>query len=127
MIHSLLALVATRPLLLAAHAEAYAALAAAELGEASAGWQRRLLLTAVALCGLTLAMAMAGVALLMWALLPEAAARVPWVLIAVPSLPLIAGLACLGAARKTVGRAAFVRLREQLQADLRMLREAVGP
>ena len=127
MMHPLLALIATRPGLLTAHAEAYAALAAAELGQASAGWQRRLIWAAAALCCLMVAMALAGVALRLWAMLPAAAANAAWALIAVPLAPLALALACLAAARRAGPGRAFGKLRQQLQADLRMLREVGGP
>jgi hypothetical protein len=126
MIHPLLSLLATRPLLLAAHVEAYAALAAAELGEARAGWQRQALLNTVALCSLVLSAGLAGVALMLWGLLPEAAARMPWPLLGVPLAPLALALGCLQAGRSPAKKTAFGKLRQQLDADLRMLREAGG-
>jgi phosphoglycerol transferase MdoB-like AlkP superfamily enzyme len=125
--HPLLALAATRPLLLAAHAEAYAALAAAELAEAGAGWQRRCWLGALAIGGVMASVVLTGVAVLSWAMWPDAAAQVPWALAGVPLAPLALALGCLVAAGKAGPPTAFGRLRQQLRADLLMLREAGGP
>lgn len=123
MMHPLLALIATRPQLLGAHAEAYAALVAAEFGEASAVWQHKLLLGAVALCSAGVAAVLAGVALMLWALLPLAQARAPWLLVLVPGIPTLIALFCTLAARRQTA-AAFGILRQQLKADLRILHEA---
>ncbi len=123
MMHPLLALIATRPQLLTAHAEAYAALAAAELGEASTGWQRKLLLSAIALCSAGVAAVLAGVALMMWVVLLPTADLARAMLIATPLLPALIALGC-GLAARGNGRASFTVLREQVKADLRMLREA---
>lgn len=126
MMHPLLALIATRPQLLGEHAEAYGALVAAEFGEASAGWQRKLLLGAVALCSAGVAAVLGGVALMLWAVLPLASARAPWLLALVPGVPALVTVVCALAARRHTA-AAFGMLRQQLRADLRMLHEAGKP
>lgn len=123
MMHPLLTLIATRPQLLTAHAEAYAALAAAELAEASAGWQRRLLLIATALCSAAVALVLAGVALMLWAVLLPSADLARALLVATPLLPALIALGC-GLAARGGGRSSFAVLRQQVKADLRMLREA---
>ena len=123
MMHPLLALIATRPQLLTAHAEAYAALAAAEFGEASAGWQRRLLLAAAMLCSAGVAAVLAGVAVMLWAVLLPTADLARALLIATPLLPALIALGC-GLAARGYGRSSFAILRQQVKADLRMLREA---
>ena len=123
MMHPLLALIATRPQLIAAHAEAYAALAAAELGEASTGWQRRLLLGAIALCSAGVAAVLAGVALMLWAVILPTADLARALLIATPLVPALLALGC-GLAARGDGRPSFTVLRQQVKADLRMLREA---
>jgi MFS family permease len=122
--HPLLRLIATRPALLAEHAEAYGALIAAELPRVSASWQRRALLGAVALACATVALVLAGVAAMLWAVTPEAGMRAPWALLAVPLLPLLVGLICLIAARKPTEGEPMVILRQQFAADLLVLREA---
>lgn len=119
----LLRMIAQRPELLVEHARAYAELLAAQSSQARAVWQRRALLGAAALALIVLALALAGVALMLVAMLPAAADQSRWVLLAVPLLPLLAGLACLAAARARAQPDSFAALREQLQADLAMLRE----
>ncbi len=124
MLHPLLQLIATQPQLLAEHAEAYAEMVAAQIGTVSAVWKRRAMLNAVALCCLSVAAGLAGVALMLWAVIPPADIQAPWALLAGPLLPAAAAAACLVAARAgdTVG--SFDALRQQLRADILMLREA---
>ena len=123
MMHPLLHLVATQPQLLADHAEAYAELVAAEIGTASAAWKRRALLNAVALCCLVVAVVLAGVALMLWAVIPAAQMHAAWVLIAAPLLPVAVALGCLLAARAQDEGGVFENLRRQMKADMAMLRE----
>lgn len=120
--HPLLNLIATRPQLLAEHAQAYADLVAAELPLASAAWKRQALLNGLALVSLFAALLLGGTALMLWATLPRAPMPEPWLLIAVPLLPAIAGAACLMAARSTAGGPMLGNLRQQLGADLAMLK-----
>ena len=87
MMHPLFHLIATRPQLLADHAEAYAALVAAEAPRIAAAWKRSALLNVLALCSLAVGLVLTGVALMLVAAMPEAAMRAPWVLLAVPLLP----------------------------------------
>jgi hypothetical protein len=123
MIHPLLHLLATRPQLMADHAEAYAGLFSAELADASALWRRRALLSAAALCFLGVAAVLGGVASMLWAVIPATQIHAPWALLAAPLLPACAALACLLAARADPGRGAFDQMRSQLKADFTMLRE----
>lgn len=122
--HPLLQLIATRPALLAEHAEAYAVLISAELPRISAAWQRSALLKAVALACASVGAVLAGVGAMLWAVSPEAALRAPWVLLVVPLLPLLAGVACVVAARAGSQHEAMDNLRQQFAADMLMLREA---
>jgi hypothetical protein len=124
MLHPLLHLVATQPQLLAGHAEAYAELVAAEIGTVSAAWKRRAVLNAVALCCLGVAAVLAGVALMLWAVIPIADIQAPWALVAAPLLPIAAAAACLAAARVRGDAGGFDKLRQQVKADIVMLREA---
>ncbi len=121
--HPLLRLVTNQPQLLAEHAEAYADLFGEELGAASAMWKRQALLGAVALCGLGVGAVLAGVALMLWAVIPAADIQAPWALIAAPSLPLLAAIACAMAARAETTDGVFGAMREQVKADVAMLRE----
>ena len=122
MIHPLLRLVATRPQLLADHAEAYAGLVGQEWEATTSGWKRRVLLYSIALCLVGVAVVLGGVALMLWAALPPAGIHAPWVLIGAPALPAVIAIACVLAARSRHAHA-FTDLKQQLAADLAMLRE----
>ena len=124
--HRLFHLLATRPQLLADHAEAYAELVAVEVNRMSATWTRLALLTAMALCSLSVALALAGVALMLWAVMPALPAQAPWVLIVVPLLPLAAAVGCLLAMQRVGQCEAFDNLRHQFKADVLMLREVAA-
>ena len=123
MIHPLFLLIATRPQLLADHAEAYAELVATELGQVSAAWRRRALLYAVALACLVAAAVLAGVALMIWAVIPVATMQAPWALVVVPLLPMAAAAGCLLAVRSRGEASGFDNIQQQMKADLAMLRE----
>ncbi|OHC79482.1 MAG: hypothetical protein A3H24_05820 [Rhodoferax sp. RIFCSPLOWO2_12_FULL_60_11] len=123
MIHPLFLLIATRPQLLADHAEAYAELVATELGQVSAAWRRRALLYAVALACLAAAAVLAGVALMIWAAIPVATMQAPWALVVVPLLPMAAAVGCLLAVRSRGDASGFDNIQQQMKADLAMLRE----
>lgn len=122
--HPLLRLIATRPALLAEHAEAYAALIAAEVPRISAAWQRRALLSAAAAVSAAIGILLAGMSAMLWAALPEPAMRAPWMLLAVPLLPLLAAAVCMMAARSANARDPLDSLRRQVTDDLLLLREA---
>jgi hypothetical protein len=124
MLHPIFHLVATQPQLLGQHAQAYGELVGTELSAQANVWSRRALLMALTLCLLGVTAVLAGVATMMWATsVPEP--RAAWVLLAVPSVPGVAALACFWLARqRTAADAqAFAELRRQLQADLALLRE----
>jgi uncharacterized membrane protein YqjE len=123
MIHPLFLLIATRPQLLADHAEAYAELVATELGQVSAAWRRRALFYAVALASLAVAAVLAGVALMIWAVTPVTTMQAPWVLVVVPLLPMAVAVGCLLAIRSRVDASGFDNIQQQMKADLAMLRE----
>lgn len=123
MLTPLFRLMATRPQLLAEHAEAYGELALLEFREASALWQRRALFKGLGWSSLIVALLLAGVAGLLAAALPPTGMPAPWALIAIPLLPAVVGVACLMAAGPAAQMGSFHRLRQQLQADRRLLRE----
>ncbi len=126
MLHPLLHLIATKPQLLADHAQAYAELAAVEVGEFSAAWRRRAVFLAFAAFFIGLAVVLAGVAVLLWSVLPVAQMQAPWALVAVPAGLGAAGAVCLLAGRNQSQASAFATLRQQFKSDLLMLREVVG-
>ncbi len=123
MMHPLLHLIATRPQMLADHAEAYAELVASEVADVSASWKRRVVLNAVALCCLGVAAVLAGVALMLWAVFPPASMHAPWALLVAPLVPLAIALICLWMARPAGDVGPFDKVRQQLQADMLMFRE----
>lgn len=122
--HPLLHLIATQPQLLADHAQGYAELVTEEIGHVSAAWKLGVLLNAIALCCLGAGAVLAGVALMLWAVTPPAEIRAPWALFAAPLLPLAAALASFSVARLPRNGHAFDSVRQQVQADLVLLREA---
>ena len=122
MIHPLLRLVATQPQLLADHAEAYAGLVADELGKTGAVWKQRVLMAVIAISLIGVAAVLGGVALMLWAVLPATSIQAPWALFAAPAVPAIAALACVLVAKQEQA-GAFAELKQQVAADLVMLRE----
>jgi hypothetical protein len=124
MFRPLFRLATSEPQLLADHVEAYAALATSELRSASVLWRRRLALRLAGAAGLAVAVLLAGVALMLWAVIPFVAIDKPWVLVAVPLVPgLLGAWAWLQGAALPAGDS-FALLRRQWAADAAMLREA---
>lgn len=123
MFHPLLQLGMTRPHLLAEHAQAYAELVAAEVDAVSTRWKRRAVLGVVALCCLVVTVALAGVACMLWAVVPVAQMPAPWALIVAPLVPVIVAAGCLLAAHGGDDEGTFDALRNQLKDDMAMLRE----
>ena len=124
MTHPVFRLIATRPQLLVDHAQAYAELLNAEIGSVAASWKRRAMLNAVALCSLGVAAVLAGVALMLWAVMPAAHIQAPWALVAGPLLPIVLALWCLAVARMNRSGRPFENIRLQVKADVAMLRSA---
>lgn len=122
MIHPLLRLVATQPELLADHAEAYAGLVSEEIGKTAAAWKQRALVNAIALGSLAVSVVLIGVALMLWAVIPVTTMVAPWALIATPAVPALIAVICAVIGRSR-GTDAFADLKQQLAADLSMLRE----
>ena len=123
MIHPFFTKLVTKPGLFAEHAGAYAELAAAEALQLSARWKRQLLLTlVVAVCAL-LGLGLAGVAALLAAAVPVATMPAPWVLWALPALPLVAAGCCGVMLWRMQSVPAFALLRSQFDADAQLLHE----
>ena len=123
MSHPLLHLIATRPQLLLEHLEAYVELAGAETGEAASTLKRGALLGAVGLGCLGIGLMLAGVALLLCAVVPVNQMPAPWALWAVPLPPIALAVGCLLAARRPPASAAFEHLRRQIRSDVAMFRQ----
>lgn len=122
MIHPLLHLIATKPELLGDHVEAYAELVGAEVGKTSKMWISRGVFYAAAMFLLTTFITFTGVALMLWAVVPADGMNAPWLLVVVPLVPLVAGVICIIRARAEPEQAAFDTVKQQLRADLAMLR-----
>jgi uncharacterized membrane protein YqjE len=127
MLHPLLHLIASQPHLLADHAQAYAELAAVEVGEFSAAWKRRAVLITVAAFCMGLAVVLAGVAVMLWSVLPVSQMQAPWALVAVPGVLGVVSVVCLLAGRSRSQTSAFANLRAQVKSDVLMLREVAAP
>ncbi|HWK83174.1 MAG TPA: phage holin family protein [Caldimonas sp.] len=127
MIHPLLRLVATQPQLLGDHVEAYAELVGDELRKTSSAWATRLALYAAALCLLCVGLVLTGVALMLWASLPAGSFPTPWVLVAVPAVTLVAAGVCAILAKQHPVESAFDKVKQQLDADMAILREVSVP
>jgi uncharacterized membrane protein YqjE len=121
--HPLLQLSATKPQLLFDHVEAYGDLVTSEARYISAVWKRRVLLMAIALCSVRVGAVLAGVALMLWAVTPASQIQASWALVTAPSLPLALAAACIIYSRSHDEDNAFDTIREQVNADLTMLRE----
>ena len=123
MIHPLLRLIATQPHLLVEHAEAYAELASEEIGKTASAWKWRVVLSVAALFLIGVAAILAGVALMLWAVIPSTDIQAPWALVAGPLVPAVVALGCLIKARQKPP-STFDVLKKQIRADLLMVREA---
>ncbi|MES2958893.1 MAG: hypothetical protein V4792_11930 [Pseudomonadota bacterium] len=124
--HPLLNLIATRPQLLADHAQAYADLLADEVPRAAMLFKRKALLSVLCALGLLLALMLGGVALLLWGALPGSSMNAPWLLWAVPLLPLLVALVAFMISRAGEQEAGRSELRQQLSADMALLRAAAA-
>jgi hypothetical protein len=122
MIHPLFRLIASEPQMLATHVEAYSELVAEEVGAVTSQWKKRAALHAVSgICAL-LALIMVGVALMLWAVIPVAEMRAPWMLFVAPAIPVVLAVWAHFAAKAPVAEHGFKTIREQLAADAAMLR-----
>ena len=127
MIHVLFRLFSKHSELLVEHAGAYADLIGSEIALTQAHTTRQAVLWLGALCGACITVTLAGVGLLLWAALPRGQLDLPWVLMAVPCVPLVAALTCMRLALKKPSSRLFDNFRRQLQDDLQVLRESGTP
>lgn len=126
-IHPLLRLVVGHPHLIGNHVHAYMGLARAELGKLSSALLLRVgLLAGAALLGL-LGLLLVGVALLLRASVPSSDYPAGWALVVVPLLPLVAAVVMVLIARSKPVDTGLKTLKQQLDADVSMLREGSAP
>jgi len=123
MIHPLLTLIATKPQLLGDHVEAYAELLGAEVGKTSKMWTMRAVYGIAAAFLLATFVTFTGVATMLWAVVHVDGMSVPWLLVVVPLVPLVGGIFCILRAKAQPSENAFKTVKDQLSADLQMLRE----
>lgn len=122
MIHPLFKLIAREPHLVAEHAQAYAALVSEQMGEAANNLKQRVMLMAVAGVLMFMGILFAGVAFMLWGA-SQGDMRAPWALWVGPLVPLVAGLGCFLAGKGKPTTGPMDKVREQLSADISMLRE----
>ena len=127
MIYPLLRLIATRPQLLLDHCEAYADLVVAETTLATSHWTQKAVLTMAAAFRLVVAVTLTGVAVMIWAVTPVITGPITLALTGAPLVPWILALACVIAARTRGPGGNMQVLRQQLSADMALLREKAGP
>lgn len=126
MIHPLFRLIVSDPQLLAEHVEAYSELVAEEVGAVTAQWKKRAMLQAVSLACMFLTVVLAGVGVMLWAVVPVENMNSPWALVAAPCIPLVLALWSHLAARAPAAEHGFKAIREQLAADAAMLRSVTA-
>jgi hypothetical protein len=124
MIHPLFKLVVTRPELLADHVAAYGHLVAVQASEAAVQLRVRALLLGGVLIGCGVGLGLGGIALLLAAALPTSQMPMPWLLAAVPLLPLAAAGVCAIVLQRRPEAWSLQTLREQFAADAALLQEA---
>lgn len=123
MVHPLVRLAASRPQMLAEHVAAYASLVTEEVAVAAAQMRRHVSLQLVGFGCVGIGAVLAGVALMLWALLPTV--NMPWLLVLTPLIPVLCGIVALRIAASEEVRDPFAPLQRQLAADAAMLRRAV--
>lgn len=122
MIHPLVRLLASEPHLLTEHLGAYASLIGREAQDAKQQWVLRAVLSGLALGCMVIAITLAGVALMLWAVLPGLSEPALWVLGGVPALPALISLGSLGWLRARSDKGVFTAVQAQVSSDLQMLK-----
>ena len=121
--HPFFKLMMDRPAVITDHVESYASLAALELSGAVTQFRVRALKTAIALSCAAVASVLAGVAVMLWAVMPSDQLHAPWVLWLAPGLPAAVAAWSGWSAQAINDTPAFTALRDQVRADIDMLRE----
>ncbi len=126
MMHPIFRVFARQPHLLADHAQAYAALFAEQIGEAATSIKQRAVLMVIAGMLLFVGVIFLGVAFMLWGA-SDGNMRAPWALFVGPLVPIAAGVACFFAGKGKTLVSPMDKVREQMSADISMLREAGTP
>jgi hypothetical protein len=127
MIHPLFRLIVSDPQLLADHVEAYSELVAEEVGAVTTQIKKRAMLHAVSLACVFVGVVLAGVAVMLWAVIPADNMNSPLALFIAPCVPIALGIWAHFAAKAPVAEHGFKTIREQLAADAAMLRGVTAP
>ena len=124
MFHPLIKMLVSRPEMLAEHVGAYAELAAAEAAQAVDHARNKVIVGAAAAVLALVGLVLVGVAALLCAALPTSEMPAPWLLVAVPAVPLLAAIGAALWLRSRPVSASFALLREQMARDSELVREA---
>ena len=124
MFHPLIKLLASKPQLLARHAGAYAELAALQAGEAMRSVRLRTLMAVGAGVALLVGTTLAGVALLLVAVVPLEQMPAPWLLLVAPAAPLLLALLLWTLRVRTPLSLTMGPLQAQWAADMQLLADA---
>jgi hypothetical protein len=122
--HPLFSIMANQPQLLLDHAQAYAVLFQQEFDASRKAWRQRVMLQAAAACSLAIAVMLAGVSAMLWAITSSSQIHSPWVLWTIPLMPLGIALVCGVQAHNVTQGKAFANLWRQISADMAMLQAA---
>jgi hypothetical protein len=123
MTHPLLRLVVSQPQLLVDHAAAYAEFLSTELASACASWRQQMLMTLAIVSCLGVGAALAGVAWMLWAMLPPAPGQLLWPLLVAPAVPCLLALGLLIKASRNHAPGAMDQVKLQLAQDIAMMRD----
>ncbi|MEO6410215.1 MAG: phage holin family protein [Burkholderiaceae bacterium] len=126
MFHPLFRVIARQPHLVIEHVQAYAALVAEQLEVSADAFKQRAVMMALAGVLLFVGIILLGVAFMLWGA-SDASMRAPWALFVGPLVPLIAGVGCLMAGKGKSPASPLDKVREQVSADISMLRDAATP
>lgn len=118
MIHPIFSVLISRPELVVDHVAGYAALAREEASTVGTEVAKRAVAWAVTLFSLLTFLILAGVAIMLGAVLGE----FHWALVLVPGAALAMAAAAWNVARKRLPEKAFTELKAQLEADAQALR-----
>lgn len=110
------------PHTLADRAKAYGELILKEWNESRNLWRKRTQLQVMGACSLGVAVTLAGMAAMLWAVTPPTQIHSLWVLIATPMAFVAIGLICLMVAKNHVQPLAFEHTRERFMADMDLLK-----
>lgn len=121
MIHPIFSVLVKRPELVMDHVAGYAALVQEEASSVGVEVAKRAIAWGVAVLGLVVFLMLAGVSIMLGAMLDE----FHWVLVVVPGAALLLSVGAWSVARQRLPAKAFTELKAQLDADAQALR-AVG-